>query len=210
MDKQFLSMLTALIGYLRLQQNLINDMGAKCRTLAETRWESMIKVASWFKTHRVAIREYLETKHPSCKPPHESWVVLMFVEDVSAAATSTFKQLQKDDTLVVRQRQAIANLRTCYKYYIKAHGPLNSGQREDIDIERDAMSSNDFYSALVADMTTFLEDMGGFVFDRMQHAGQASMRNLAIKLSKGLLNLIAGLDEVVVERNSLNGVCLDV
>ncbi|KAI9909043.1 hypothetical protein PsorP6_014862 [Peronosclerospora sorghi] len=59
-------------------------------------------------------------------------------------------------------------------------------------------------------MTTFLEDMGGFVSDRMQHAEQASMENLAKNLSKGLLNLIAGLDEVVAERNSLNGVSLDV
>ncbi|KAI9905193.1 hypothetical protein PsorP6_013752 [Peronosclerospora sorghi] len=59
-------------------------------------------------------------------------------------------------------------------------------------------------------MTTFLEDMGGFVFDRMRHAEEESMENLARNLSKGLLNLIAGLDEVVAERNSLNGVSLDV
>ncbi|KAI9915199.1 hypothetical protein PsorP6_007067 [Peronosclerospora sorghi] len=59
-------------------------------------------------------------------------------------------------------------------------------------------------------MTTFLEDMGGFVSDRMQHSEQASMENLARNLSKFLLNLIAGLDEVVAERNSLNGVSLDV
>ncbi|PTQ41741.1 hypothetical protein MARPO_0033s0135, partial [Marchantia polymorpha] len=201
MDEQFVSMLTALIGYLHRQQNLINDMATKCCTLAETRWESMSKVASWFKTHRVAIREYLEAKNPSYKSPHEWWVVLMFVEDVSAAAAATFKQLQKDDTLVSRQHEAIANLRTCYKDYIKANGPLASGQREDIDIERDVVSSNDMYSARVADMTTFLEDMGGFVSDRMQHAGQASMENLARNLSKGLLNLIAGLDELV----TLNG-----
>ena len=168
-------MLTALIGYLRRQQNLTNDMGTKCRTLAESRWESILKVSSWFKTHRVAIREYLETKNPSCKPPHEWWVVLMFVEDVTAATTATIKQLRKDDTLGSRQRQAIPNLRTCYKDYIKANGPLASGQREDIDIERDAVSSNDFYSARVAYMTTFLEYMGGFVSDRMQHAGQSSM-----------------------------------
>lgn len=134
----------------------------------------------------------------------------MFVKDVSAAATATFKQLQKDDTLVSRQREAIANLQTCYKDYINANGPLASEQREDIDIERDDVSSNDLYSARVADMTTFLEHMGDFVSNRMQHAGQASMENLSRNLSKGLLNLFAGLDEVVAEQNSLNGVSLDV
>ncbi|KAI9917889.1 hypothetical protein PsorP6_013048 [Peronosclerospora sorghi] len=59
-------------------------------------------------------------------------------------------------------------------------------------------------------MTTFLEDMGGFVSDRMQHDEQESTENLERNLSKGLFNLIDGLDEVVAERNCLNGVSLDV
>ena len=99
MNEQFVSLLTALIRYLLRQQNLINDMGTTCRTLAETSWESMSKVASWFKIHRVAIMEYLREKNPSCKPSHEWWDVLMFVEDVSAAATATYKQLQRGYTL---------------------------------------------------------------------------------------------------------------
>ncbi|CAI5725361.1 unnamed protein product [Hyaloperonospora brassicae] len=90
------------------------------------------------------------------------------------------------------------------------NGQKPSGQRENIDNERDAVSGNDFFSSRVADMTTFLEDMGGFVSDRMQHSGQASMKYLANNVSKGLLNLIAGLDEVVAEQNSLKGLSLDV
>ncbi|KAI9916772.1 hypothetical protein PsorP6_018179 [Peronosclerospora sorghi] len=112
----------------------------------------------------------------------------------------------KNTTQVSQQRQAIADLQTFYKEYINTNGPLDSGQREDIDIERDAVSSNDLYSARVAYMTTFLEEKGGFVSDPMQHAEQTSMENFARNLSKGLLNLIAGMDEVVSERNSLNGV----
>ena len=118
----------------------------------------------------------------------------MFVEDVSAAATATFKKLQKDDTLVSRQRQAIANLRTCYKDYIKANVPLASRQRENIDIERDAASSNNFYSARVADMTTFPEDMGGFVYDRMQLCRTRQHGKPGKKLEQGPVevNLWAG------------------
>ena len=55
-------------------------------------------------------------------------------------------------------------------------------------------------------MTTFPRDIGGFVYDRMQHAEQANMEKLARNLSEGLLNLSDGLDEVVAEQNSLNGV----
>ena len=114
MDEQFVSLLTALIGHLRRQQNLINNMGTKCRTLAETRWESMSKVASWFKMHRVAIMEYLRAKNTSCKSSYEWWVVLMSVEYVSAVAAAIFKQLQRDDTLVSERRQALANLQSFY------------------------------------------------------------------------------------------------
>ncbi|KAI9920667.1 hypothetical protein PsorP6_001588 [Peronosclerospora sorghi] len=134
----------------------------------------------------------------------------MFVEDVSAAATATIKQIEKDDTLVSQQLQAIVDLQTFYKDYINANGPLASGKSKDIDIERDAVSRNDLYLSRVADMTTFLEYMDGFVSDGMQHAERAHMENLARNLSKGLLNLIADLDKVVAERNSLNGVSLDV
>ena len=49
MDKQFYAVLTSLISYLRWQQNLISDMKTKAPKVADTRWESMSKVAAWFR-----------------------------------------------------------------------------------------------------------------------------------------------------------------
>ena len=71
-DKQlkedFFSVLTALIGWLRRQQNLIADMGTTCPKVALSRWLSMIKVMKWFKKHRIAVEAHLNLKQPACTP----------------------------------------------------------------------------------------------------------------------------------------------
>ena len=38
LDEEFLNYLTALIGYLRRQQNLVSDMRSTCPKVADTRW----------------------------------------------------------------------------------------------------------------------------------------------------------------------------
>ena len=50
-ERVFYSILTGLIAYLQRQQSLIAEMKTTCRTLSNTRWESMSKVSSWFKKH---------------------------------------------------------------------------------------------------------------------------------------------------------------
>ena len=151
--------------------------------------------------HRVDIMEYLRAKNTSCKPSHEWWVVIIFVENVSAAATATFKQLQRDDAFISEQRQALANLLSSYQEMVNANGPLTSGQRADFDADSNVVSLDGLHAAQTADMITSLENMTGFVLDRMQDAGQVAMDILARNLGKGLLNLIAGLDQVVADRN---------
>ena len=70
---------------------------------------------------------------------------------------------------------------------------LNVTLRELQDVEAQNLLKN--Y------VITFLENMTGFVLDRMQDAGQVAMDILARKMGKGLLNLIAGLDKVLAERS---------
>ena len=210
MDEQFVSMLTALIAWLRRQQTLINEMGTKCRTLAETRWESMSKVTSWFKTNRIAILEYLNDKDPPCKPPAQWWVVLMFVEDVSSAASTTFKQLQREDTLVSHQRAGISKLQDTCKEMINARGPMTTEQILRINPALDAVSNNGLYTARLDSVENFLQNMGGFVEDRMEEAGIAMKSSIVQNVGTSLLNLIAGLDQVVAERTSRNGVSLNI
>lgn len=110
LDDMFYSTLTAFIGYLRRQQNLISDMKSQAKKLQDTRWQSMHRTSKWFKIHRIAVLEYVDQKQPSCAPSKAWWIVLMVVEKISGVASITSKTLQGQTTLVSHQRQALEKL----------------------------------------------------------------------------------------------------
>lgn len=60
--KDFFSIQTALIEYLRSQQNLVSEMEATCSKVANTCWQSMEKVSSWLCKNLVRVRQYLDEK----------------------------------------------------------------------------------------------------------------------------------------------------
>jgi hypothetical protein len=68
-DESFFTNLTALIGHLRRQQNLIVSMRITCPTVASTRWLSLGIVCRWLAKHRARLVEHFEEKNPSWKPP---------------------------------------------------------------------------------------------------------------------------------------------
>ena len=82
----FFPILTALIGYLRRQQNLVARMKATCPKVALSRWLSMIKVMKWFKKHRIDIQAYLNEKLPPCRPSAAWWVLMMTVHSFAEEA----------------------------------------------------------------------------------------------------------------------------
>ena len=60
--------LTGLIGYLRHQQNLIQETKANCPKVADTQWLSLGRVCKWFYKQKNVIQDYLNKKDPACKP----------------------------------------------------------------------------------------------------------------------------------------------
>ena len=90
-NETFYINLTAAIGYLRRQQNLVKDMRSQAPKVADTRWESMSSVSAWFKAHKIALNDYFELKKPSCTPLPCWWVQIMIINHFAARTTITFK-----------------------------------------------------------------------------------------------------------------------
>ena len=76
---------------------------------ADTRWESMSGVSSWFKLHRIAVDEYLERKKPSCKPQPRWWAEIMIIDHFAVRATLTLIPLEGDAVTVSMQRSRPAS-----------------------------------------------------------------------------------------------------
>ncbi|BFI14114.1 hypothetical protein MPTK1_5g00010 [Marchantia polymorpha subsp. ruderalis] len=180
MYEQFYSSLTSLISYLRRQQNLINDMKIKAPTVSNIRWESMGKVA-------ICVS-------PSVAPSPLWWIVLMFIEKISAEATITFRSLEGLTTIVSKQREGLQRLHDVYIRLFKASQPLSVEDTNAVDHGISVLSEDYRYSLQLSDVTEVLEDLGLFV------AGKIEGTNLAVCK----VNLIAGVISIVAERDSSN------
>ena len=107
-DETWYGTLTALIGYLRRQQNLVNEMRTKCPKVATTRWLSLGKVLPWFARHRARIIEYLQEKNPPCMPSVAWWISLLSARRVTDEVNILFKSLQYGSLLLTQQVEAFA------------------------------------------------------------------------------------------------------
>ena len=81
-----------------------------CRTLSNNCWELMSKVSSWFKKHQVRMQLYLVKKNPVCTPTPTWWIVMLFIDLVSTAATIPYRSLQGLITTESQQNQGLTKL----------------------------------------------------------------------------------------------------
>jgi hypothetical protein len=99
-DENWYSTLAALIGYLRRQINLVNEMESKCPKVAMTLWLSLGKVLPWFAKHRARVILYLDEKNPDCKPTVSWWISLHAQSCATDEINTLFMNLQHESLLV--------------------------------------------------------------------------------------------------------------
>jgi len=185
-------------------QILINDMKTKAPTVSDTRWESMGKVSAWFKTNRVGVLAYLDLKKPSVAPSPSWWIVLMFIQKISAEATITFRSLEGLTTIVSQQREGLRRLHVVYVRLFNASGPLSVEDANAVDLGIAVLAEDRQYSLQLSDVTAVLEDLGLFVAGKIEETGADEMAELVKGLAVCTVNLIAGVIYIVAERDSSN------
>ena len=202
MNEEFYSLLTGLISYLRRQQNLINDMKTKAKKVADTRWESMSNVASWFTKHRQSVQAYLNEKTPSCAPPTEWWVFIIFVGKVSCEASYTFRSLEGLTTLVSQQREGLLQLHSTFVSWYKATGPLSEEASHVVDLQTSVLSEDKKFSIKFDDVNAVLEDLGHYVITAIDEVGLEAMTPIVKNIAACSVELIAKIAAIVCERDS--------
>ena len=81
--------LTTLIGHLRRQQILCDEIGSQCPLFADTRWLSMDRTTNYIMSNRDRLREHLDGK-PNNKPSMGElfWLVLIVADFVAGHSNS--------------------------------------------------------------------------------------------------------------------------
>ena len=200
-ERVFNSSLTGLIAYLQQQQSLIAEMKTTCRTLSNTGCESMSKVSSWFKKHWVRIQLYLVEKNPVCTPTPKWWIVMLFIDLVSTAATITYRSLQGLITTESQQNQGLTKLSQLLINLVNASPSLEG---TEVNEEMIVVSTNWTYSVALVHMIGTLNDLGTFAMEIIESIGAQWYQPLCYNLSKCMVNLINGIEAMTAERDSSN------
>lgn len=123
-NDEYYSSLTGVIGYLRRQYNLIEEMNSKCPKVADTRWLSLGKVCKWLLENRVRVLEYFDSKKPSCAPTGIWWIYLAVCDVVIKDVNMVFVAGQGMNTLLCQQLQYLDKLKRLLISRIGATRPL--------------------------------------------------------------------------------------
>jgi dipeptidase len=93
LENAFYNTLTAFIGHLRHQQNLISEMRSTCPKVADTCWLSMSSSTTWLCTRRHRIMQHLAERQPNCNPTKTWWIFLHAVSAFATEAKTVFVSL---------------------------------------------------------------------------------------------------------------------
>lgn len=124
LDDSFYLTLTMLIGQLRRQQNLISEMRSTCRKVANKCWLSMSKVALWLTVSHIRVKEYLDSKKPTCAPSASGWGFLFAMHAFSTKVSAVLTSLQGFSTVASEQKLRLYGLVDTYYRMSGMQGPL--------------------------------------------------------------------------------------
>lgn len=211
MDEKFYVTMTSLIGYLRKQYSLINEMKSRAAKLCNTRWESMTKVTNWFKQHHSRIESYLKDNNIENCPKSDWWIVMFTVNSISKEATCTFRALEGMTTLVSQQREKLLELANRYADWFKVQKVPQPISLETIaamaEQERDTLILSDTGECCMnsENMIEFFQNLSTYTLNLSETMEEKYLNETAKGLCKGVLNLIENIKKIVAERDSKNG-----
>lgn len=164
----------------------------------------LIKVTTWFDKHRLAVAASLEEKTPACKPDESWWILLLVVHEIAGIAAISCKSLQGHGTLLCNQHHTLARLVDEINSTVGVVGRLSDDQRAAIDVTTHELSDSGNYAIAFAAASGFMEDLGGFVKDRLAAMDDGNRDNLLRVSASAILGLVDGISAVVAERTGDN------
>ena len=198
-DETWYSTLTALIGYLRRQQNLVNEMRSKCPKVTTTRWLSLGNVLPWLAKHRTRIIAYLDDKNPPCKPSVVWWLAMLASRRITDDLNILFKSLQSSAILAHQQTALFASFIETLRDRVFLEGPLTPQQIQNWDPANGYLSGSFAVStANVRLVFTGLGSSEALAFDALP-AGDSE--GLCSAFGKFVVDLAVGVQDIEPERD---------
>jgi hypothetical protein len=208
LEEEFYLTLTALIGHLRRQQNLISSMRSTCPKVANTRWLSMYYVSDWLVSNIIAFTEHLELNEPHCAPRKSWWLFLFSVHALARESKAVFRSLQGLTTLVSQQRGKLSGLVDTYCRMTGMTGPLTDNQMSALEASETELSGR--FSLTHANTRHFMDGLDLWVVQNISTMELEMVNSLTVAVAKMYGQAANGIHEIVAERDSENNASDDL
>ena len=198
---RYWSTMTAIVGHLRRQRTLIDEMGAMCPLLRDTRWESMHHVSSFMddRQHRITDHYHLlspEAPASQHRPSISWWVINAVVSSLTGEVNAVSRRMQGKGTLLSQQAEALEQLR--------------GGLISDVGIVLDHAADDDEVMRVgrfSVSKAKVVEHIKGVTFRCSELFGELSndeKSGIVACIGDLILRLVEGLGEIVAMRDDIN------
>jgi hypothetical protein len=93
------------------------------------------------------------------------WLIILFIADISAYATATFRSLEGLTTLLFAQCQGLTCLQSNYMHLFYAVGQIE--ENANVDENVCALSDDMKFTASFVSIASVIEDIGTFVVETL-------------------------------------------
>ena len=202
LDESFYSQLTAVIGHLRRQLNLANDMRSTCPKVSDVRWISMHSATKWLTRNIIRVRQHFESKKPQCAPDDVWWTFLFVVNQLASEATLVFVSLQGLRTLLSQQKASLIGLMETYRRLTGMTGPHTDDELAVMDASAVTICGR---FALTHDACrTCLDNLDMWVYEALANADDVVAQKIVASAGKMFVEAADGINDIVVERDDDN------
>lgn len=199
-DEDYVSILTALISYLRRQFNLIAAMGSTCPKFMSTRWAAMKRVTSWLEVEGAVVREHLDAKGAACEPPLSWWVLTVGLNAVACEVSTSVCRLQGMRTRLDEQKEEIENIVQTLTSLGGVEGPLSLTAVDMLNPIY--VVSRGVYSCSLESARDFIDDQGSFAKNGMNEIPESEVQMVESSIASLFCGLVSGFSEVVAIRDA--------
>eukprot|EP00171_Calliarthron_tuberculosum_P016065 IDg16065t1 len=202
LDEEFLSTFISLIGHLRRQQNLIQEMLSTCPKFATTRWVSMHSCSRWLTKNVVRVCEHLKEKAPRCAPAMVWWTFLFAVHAFADEARRVFVKLQGHTTLLAEQRALLLGLVDTHCRTTGMTGPHDEVDTAAMDST--ILEVHGGFALTHSRCKLFIESQGIWVVDAIDELEAEDLQHVVASVARLFVEAASRITQIVAVRDASN------
>ena len=202
LEGEFVQTMNAVVTHLRMQNNLIADMGQTCPKLT-TRWVVMGVICDWLLQKQPRLFEHFNSaeKYRRHAPSMSMWVIIAVVNTLTKYVNKVFVRLQSDNLLVSQQKIILENLIVdiCAHTHVEDPNPADA-----IVVTLGPILTFGRFSISHDSIVDVIYDQGLFIREVYDNLDEIEQDRIIDAVGNLILSIVDGIITIQAERDSEN------